>query len=178
MLRDNDMIKFIQDNKIIEKVGLGATINGVKDDKFNFMAISWATVGILWNRPVINVYVRECRNTYDSVQDEFTISLSDKTEAEVMKIAGTMSGRDVNKVELLKPEFVDSKIINVPGYKQMPFTLECKVLHKMDFDWDQIPEEAKKIFHEESNEKGLRENGLKDYHTVFTAEIVNCYIAK
>lgn len=162
----------------MERIGLGATINGVKDDKFNFMAISWGTMGVLWNKPVINVYVRECRNTFDSVQEEFTVSVSDKTEAEVMKIAGTMSGRDVDKVALLKPEFVDSEIINVPGYKQMPFTLECKVLHKMEFDWDQIPEEAKKMFHSSSNDKGYHDDGKRDFHTVFTAEIVNCYIAK
>ena len=178
MLKNNDILKYLQENNIIEKIGHGATVNALKDGKLNFMAISWGLVGVLWNKPIINVYVRECRNTFNAIKDEFTVSLSDETNKEVMKVAGTMSGRDVNKQELLNLELVDSKVIKTPGYTLMPYTLECKILHRQELDWNQIPADAKEMFHSDSNAAGLRENGLRDYHTVYTAEIVNCYTIK
>lgn len=178
MLLNNEIIKYLEDNKIMTKIGHGATINALNGDRLNFMAISWGLTGVLWNKPIINVFVRECRNTYNSIKDEFTISCSDSYNKEVMKVAGTMSGRDVDKQELLNLQLVDSKVIKTPGYKKMPYTLECKIIHRQDLDWNQVPEEAKKMFHKDSNNDGLRENGLKDYHTVFTAEIVNCYTIK
>ena len=67
----------------------------------NTMTIGWCQVGRIWNKPVCTVFVRPERYTYQFVEenDYYTVSLLPAEAREVMKLCGTKSGRDLDKIK-------------------------------------------------------------------------------
>jgi len=47
-----------------------------KKEKFNAMTISWGGLGTIWNKPIVTVYVKPIRYTYELMEnnDYFTVS--------------------------------------------------------------------------------------------------------
>ena len=72
---------------------------GTPED-FNMMTISWGGMGTLWSRPVVTVYVRESRYTLPYMQKEetFTVSFYPETERKRLAVLGTLSGREMDKM--------------------------------------------------------------------------------
>ena len=68
---------------------------------FNAMTISWGGMGTLWGKPVATVYVKPVRYTHEFMEnnDYFTISFFEEEYRGALKVMGTKSGRDCNKVE-------------------------------------------------------------------------------
>ena len=62
------------------------------------------------------------------------------------------------------------KTVCVPGIKELPLTLECKVIYKQDQDPAAIDPECDAKYYA----KGTRNAG--DYHTVYYGEITKAYI--
>jgi len=73
---------------------------GTKDN-FNTMTASWGGVGYLWNRPVAFVFVRPERFTHDFIEssERLTLSFYPEHYRDALKICGTKSGRDIDKVK-------------------------------------------------------------------------------
>ena len=69
------------------------------EEKFNTMTASWGSVGILWNKPAVTIYVRPTRYTYEFVEkyDEFTISFFSEEYRSALNFCGSKSGRDYDK---------------------------------------------------------------------------------
>ena len=63
-------------------------------DKFNTMTISWGGLGTLWNKPVVTVYVKPIRYTYEFMEenDYFTISFYDHKYRKDLALLGSKSG--------------------------------------------------------------------------------------
>ena len=70
-------------------------------EKFNMMTASWGSMGYLWNKPVVMVFVRPQRYTFEFTErkDEFTLSFFDEKYRHALDVCGSVSGRDVNKVQ-------------------------------------------------------------------------------
>ena len=60
--------------------------------------------------------------------------------------------------------------ISVPGIKELPLTLECKVIYKQKQDLSAIPEDIIKRYYPAD------ETGFQDYHYAYYGEIVNAYL--
>ena len=79
------------------------------EEKFNTMTISWGGLGTIWNKPVVTVYVRPNRYTYEFMENNeyFTISFYDKEYKDDLGILGSKSGRNLDKISLTKltPEY-------------------------------------------------------------------------
>ena len=71
-------------------------------DKFNTMTVSWGSMGELWGKDSVTVYIRPQRYTEEFMNsnDHFTLSFYplDKKQA-IHGICGSKSGRDVDKVK-------------------------------------------------------------------------------
>ena len=71
-------------------------------DKFNTMTVSWGSMGELWGKDSVTVYIRPQRYTEEFMNsnDHFTLSFYplDKKQA-IHGICGSKSGRDVDKVD-------------------------------------------------------------------------------
>ena len=144
-------------------------------EKFNSMVIGWGYLGTVWSLPTYTVFVRQSRYTKSQLDQtkEFTISapLTGKLSRDVFQICGTQSGREVDKEKAAHLTLVDADEISVPGIKEYPLTLECKVLYQQDQVLSDIPEDIRKRFYSHGTDEG-------DFHTAYIGQIVSAYIIK
>lgn len=114
---------------------------------YNTMTISWGSVGCLWNRPVVTVYVRPSRYTDHFLQtgDFFTVSFYDESHRKALGLLGTLSGRDTDKIATAG--FTPVKAGESVTFEQAETTLVCKKLFCQDMKAEQIPEEIREKFY-------------------------------
>lgn len=143
------------------------------DGKVNTMTIGWGKIGIEWGKPVFIAYVRESRYTKQMLEGngEFTVNVPyGAFDSKILGFCGTKSGRDVDKIEALGLTLEAPEKISVPGIRQLPLTLECKVIYKQKQDLDAIPEALLSRYYPAD------ETGYRDYHYAYYGEIVSSYI--
>lgn len=101
---------------------------------FNAMTISWGGMGTIWNKPVVTVYVKPIRYTYEFIEknDFFTISFYDEVYKKDLAVMGAKSGRDCDKIASTKltPEFLE----NAVSFKEAKITIVCKKIYSQDLD--------------------------------------------
>lgn len=137
-------------------------------DKFNMMTASWGGIGFLWNKPVVFVFIRPERYTYEFIEngDYFTLSfLGDEGKA-AHKVCGSKSGREVDKVKEtgLCPLFTEQGSVL---FEQSRLSLECKKLYAtMIKEEDFIDKELISKWY-----GGAHGN----FHKMYVAEIVNVW---
>ncbi|MBQ1170382.1 MAG: flavin reductase family protein [Oscillospiraceae bacterium] len=152
----------------------GVLLTTKAGDTVNTMTIGWGKIGIAWNRPVFIAYVRETRYTKQLLEaaGEFTVNIPvGDADSRILGYCGTKSGRDTDKIADLSLTLVDSDNVQVPGIRELPLTLECKVIYKQKQDLAQLPESITDRFYPVVNEDGFR-----DYHIAYYGEIVNAYL--
>ena len=129
--------------------------------KVNTMTASWGGFGIMWNKPVCVAVIRPQRYTSEFVKDSqrLTLSFLEDGNKEALKICGTKSGRDCDK-------------ISEAGLKAI---VEDDYAY---FDKSRLTIVGKKIyvskFHEENFiDKSIIESKYpkRDYHDVYVCEI-------
>ena len=151
-------------NKTLEK---GAFLTTKSGDKVNSMVIGWGHTGIIWARPTFICYVRESRYTKEllDANPEFTINVPvNGFDKNAFAICGTKSGRDMDKIKECGLTLVDPDVITVPGIKEYPLTLECKVIYRQDQEPSLIADDVQQQFYPAG-----------DYHTMYIGEIVDAY---
>lgn len=165
--------------KITEALPKGILLN-TKDQKFNSMVIGWGGLGTIWGKPAFTVYVREHRYTkaqLDSIS-EFTISVPlDKPIPSIAKVCGTQSGRDVDKEAAAHLTLESPEKISVPGIKEYPLTLECKVLYSQKQELEKIPADIREKMYPQDVD-GTYYMANRDAHTAYIGEIVAAYIIR
>lgn len=126
------------------------------------------------------VYVREGRFTREQLDKnpEFTVNipLEGRPDAQIVKVCGSKSGRDIDKVKEAGLTLVDSEEVSVPGIKEAPLTLECKVVFRQRQELDLIAEKFKGSYPQDVPSTFPMAN--KDPHIAFYGEIVGAYIAE
>ena len=154
---------------IIRALQPGILLTTKVGDKVNSMAIGWGTIGIQWEKPVFIAFVRTCRFTHEMLQGngEFTINVPvGDFPRKALGLLGSKSGRDMDKIAAAGLTPVEPNVISVPGIKEFPLTLECRVLyHQLQHD-NELNDELTQRFY-------TRETAN---HTAFYAEIVDAYI--
>lgn len=162
---------------ILDKLKTGILLN-VQTDKFNTMVIAWGHMGRIWNTDTFAVYVRENRYTKAMLDEakEFSISIPlDKISPEILQICGLESGRNVDKVEKAKLTLVEGNKIKTSAIKELPMTIECKVLYSQKQDLSKLPKEiVEKMYPQDVDGTFPRAN--RDAHTLYVGEIVSAYI--
>lgn len=164
---------------ITEALPKGILLN-TKSAKFNSMVIGWGGLGTVWGRPTFTVYVRENRYTKSQLDSvgEFTISVPlDKPIPLIAKVCGSQSGRDTDKETEAHLTLEEPEIISVPGIKEYPLTLECKVLYSQKQELEKIPDDIRKSMYPQDVD-GTYPMANRDPHTVYIGEIVTAYIIK
>ena len=161
--------------KAMPKGILMTTKNG---DFVNTMVIGWGHIGIEWGRPIFVAYVRESRHTKTMVENhaEFTINVPmGDIDSSIIKICGTKSGRDLDKIKELDLHLVDSNVVDVPGIKELPLTLECKVIYKQKQDLSAIPADIIARYYPEVPGADFA-GETRDFHYAYYGEIVGAYL--
>lgn len=166
--------------EILEALKNGILITTKFKDKINTMSVSWGALGIEWAKPVFTVYVREHRFTKYLLDNnpEFTVNIPlGDFNKKIIGIAGTKSGRDTDKIKELGLTLEEPETISVPGIKELPLTLECRVVYSQKQDSKMILPEYNKTFYPQDVD-GSFHGANRDYHTMYFGEIVDSYIIK
>lgn len=166
--------------EIMKGVKIGALITTKRGDRINSMTISWGHIGIEWNKLIFIAYIRTSRFTHEMLEEsnEFTLNVGTGEKAKkILSYCGTKSGSDVDKIKDLNLTLVDGNKIFAPGIKELPLTLECKVIYQQLQDKDALGENIKKRFYPENISSEYHGSNC-DLHTMFYGEVVGAYIAE
>lgn len=135
-------------------------------DQSNFMTVNWGMMGELWFRPAVTVYVRHSRYTLEFMENNeyFTLSSIKPEYKKALNLAGSKTGRGVNKYELcgLTPAQIDGQ----PTFEEAAYTIVCKKMYAAE-----MPE---KEFLDADVFAESYPNG--DLHKMFIGQIVGAYV--
>ena len=137
-------------------------------EKVNTMTIGWGTIGIQWGKPVFIAFVRDSRHTMDMLNEvgEFTVNVPmGDIDKKILGYCGTKSGRDTDKIADMAMILEEPEVISVPGIRELPLTLECKVIYRQRQENDKIPADLFGRYYPAG-----------DFHTAFYGEIVSAYV--
>ena len=154
--------------EICKAMPKGILLTTKDGDKVNTMTIGWGTIGIQWGRPVFIAFVRDSRYTMEmlNANGEFTVNVPlGEIDKKILGYCGTKSYRDTDKIADLGLTLEDPEVISVPGIKELPLTLECKVIYRQKQENDRIPADLYDRYYPAG-----------DYHTAFYGEIVSAYV--
>lgn len=163
---------------IIKAIPKGVLVT-TKVEKVNSMIIGWGTFGVEWAKPMFVIYIREGRFTREQLDKnpEFTVNIPlDGYDKKILKVCGTESGRNIDKVKEAGLTLVESDDFSVPGVKELPLTLECRVVFRQKQELDFIAEKFAKFYPQDVSGEAVGAN--KDAHIAYYGEIVGAYIAE
>ena len=138
--------------KIMEQTSKGILLTTKAKGQVNSMTIGWGFLGIQWAKPIFVV-----------------LGAIDKN---ILGVCGTKSGRDMDKIAALGLTLEEGETVSVPAIKELPLTLECKVIYKQDQDPSAIAPEDDIRFYA----KGTPNE--EDYHTAYYGQITAAYIVE
>lgn len=147
---------FTIDNKMLLTASIG--------DKVNSTTCSWGSIGFLWDRHIVTVYLREERYTRELIEgsDYFSISFLDLKEYKrELKFMGMVSGRNEDKIKGARLTVNHDEDTQVPFIDEASNVVICrKVL-------------TQKLGPEAFNDQELvkEQYSKAGYHTMFIGEI-------
>ncbi len=153
-------------DQLMQQIQKGAFLTVAADGAVNTMTIGWATIGFIWQKPIFMIAVRDSRHTFGLLEktDNFTVSIpSDDGCREALKICGTKSGKNIDKLKecgltTKEAQEVQSPIVAIPGTHY-----ECRIVYKSAMDPAFLDTDLDRLYPK------------KDYHTLYFGEIVACY---
>lgn len=134
---------------------------GPKDDH-NTMTISWGSMGTLWNKPTVTVYVRPTRFTHKFMNENeyFTVSFFPEDKREALTKMGTITGRhktDKDALAGLKVRDLGEAVT----YEEAEITFLCRKIYSADMHTVHMPEEVVKSFYTP-----------EEPHTLYIGEVI------
>ena len=159
--------------QILEQIGNGALVTTKADGEVDTMTIGWGTLGIEWGKPICTVFVRQSRYTKEFLDKTgvFTVNVPlDGCDKNIIAVCGSKSGRDMDKIAQLGLELEEGETVDVPGIRQLPLTLECKVLYQQDQVLADIEEGCRNRYYAAGT---ANEN---DNHTAYYGLVTKAYI--
>jgi len=145
----------------------GAFLTVKAGEKINTMTIGWGSIGYIWQRPVMMVMVRQSRYTYQLMEEAADFSVSLPVQGELkqdLAIAGTKSGRDIDKFKASKLTAKNAREITSPIIGECNLIYECRPLFKQIMAADKLSPEIREKFYADN-----------DFHVIYYAEILSCY---
>lgn len=104
-----------------------------KDGTFNMCTIAWGQIGELWSKNVLTVFVKPIRFTDSFLNEDnyFTVTFFDESHKDSLRICGTKSGKNIDKVKEanLKPVILENGI-TFEGYRRV---YVCKKIYQQQF---------------------------------------------
>ena len=164
--------------EILKALKKGVLLTSKKGDVCNTMSIAWGQIGIEWNVPVFTAFVRTGRYTHGLLESgEFSINVPYGSEnvGKIIGYAGSKSGRDTDKISDLGLTVIDGRMISIPGIKEFPLTLECRVVYRQEQELEAIDGHYRSR-HYPADVTSDYPGSNMDCHTMFYGEIVGAHI--
>lgn len=119
-----------------------ALLSAGPKDKHNTMTISWGGMGTLWFKPVVTVYVKPCRHTYNFMNDNeyFTVSFYPEEYKKALMLMGSKSGRDTDKDTAAGLTLRD--LDKAVTYEEAEVTMLCRKIYYQDMIPEHMPQDV------------------------------------
>ena len=136
------------------------TPDETKQSGANAMTASWGGVGILWNKSVATVYVRPQRYSFGLCEKSarFSLCILPEQYREALKLCGTKSGRDTDKLK--DCSLSCTEIDGVKVIEQSKVAMLCRKLYADDIKKDNF-----------IDEEPLKNYRANDFHRFYILEI-------
>ena len=151
--------------EVTDKLSHAGVFLNVAGETPNTMTIGWGSIGVYWYSDIITVCVRPQRHTHTllETQKEFTISVPMNNACrEQLAYAGRVSGRDEDKFSGHGLTAVPGRKVKAPVVGECGLHFECVV--RMKTEMDNMDGAVLSRWYPEN-----------DLHTLYFAEIVDCY---
>lgn len=115
-------------------------------EHFNSMTIGWGSLGTVWNKDVLTVYVRPDRYTWEFLRDNdhFTVAFFPERCRGALTLMGRASGRDGDKVAAagLTPRTLKEGVT----FAEATETFVCQKIYMAPMAYEDVPPVAQKIY--------------------------------
>lgn len=113
-------------------------------EKHNAMTISWGGMGTLWGKPVVTVYVKPCRYTYQFMNDNeyFTVNFFPEEYRKALTVMGSLSGKYTDKETEAGLKVKD--LGEAVTFEEASVTMVCRKIYWQDLDPANMPAEVVK----------------------------------
>lgn len=132
------------------------------ENHYNGMTISWGSMGTIWHKDILTVYVRPDRYTWQFLKDSdaFTVSFYPESCRQALTVMGTLSGRAIDKAAEagLTPRFLPEGGVT---FQEAAETFVCKKIYMAPMAYVDVPPEAQRIY----------QNGVEP-HWIIMGEVV------
>lgn len=135
--------------------------------KVNAMTASWGSFGVMWNKPVVFVVIRQNRYTKEFVDasERFSLNFFSEEHKKDLRYFGSVSGRDEDKIATSHMKVIYKE--GVPVFEDAKNILVCRKLFAQKLD--------EQCFIDKSI---LSQFYTKDsMHTLYIAQIENVLIS-
>jgi len=133
----------------------------------NTMTISWGSLGELWGKSAVTVYVSNSRYTHKFMEenDHFTIAFFPEEYRGALQYLGSHSGRDGDKISAsgLTLDWLES---GLPSFREANMVIEARKIYGYPFDekgFGDVPAQ-------------LYGSGAMGVHSVYVGEIEHVWI--
>ena len=110
-------------------------ITAGNSEKSNTMTASYGSFGILFGKPVAQIYVRPERFTYQFLEEQpaFSLAFFSEEYRKQLQYCGKASGRNENKIQVcgFTPLFYQEQ---VPYFKEARLTVICRKIYAQDLN--------------------------------------------
>ncbi len=136
-------------------------ITAESEGKANTMTASWGGLGFIWRKPVAYIFIRPQRYTFEFVEkaEKLTLSFFGGEMRDALKICGTKSGRDCDKIAEagLTPFPVNE---GCTSFEEATVIMECTKMYAQDLSADCV-----------IDKKVLDEYKAGDYHRMYVVSL-------
>lgn len=135
--------------------------------KSNAMTIGWGSIGTLWGRTALTVFVAEKRYTKEFMDKAqyFTVMAFEVKDSKILNYMGSKSGRDGDKAKALGLHTAYTPN-GTPYYTEASMVIECKIMYSAPFDPKGFKSDAP---------KKMYANFPAGIHTMYIGEVVNAW---
>lgn len=151
--------------EVMKQLAKGAFLVVEAKGQKNTMTIGWATIGIVWGKPIMTVLVRPSRHTFGLIEhaEDFSVSIPLVDMSKELAFCGSKSGRDFDKFRECNLECVPAQTVKSPVLKIPGIHYECTIAYKSAMDSAMLGQEY------------MSKYPKRDFHTVYYGEIRACY---
>jgi flavin reductase (DIM6/NTAB) family NADH-FMN oxidoreductase RutF len=112
------------------------TCGNFSTGSFNSMTVSWGSFGCIWEKPFAMVVVRPSRYTLGFMEEfnTFTLCGFSSDQQNAMRLLGSKSGRDGDKIRESGLTPIPSSLVSAPAFAEAELVIECRKMYFQDLD--------------------------------------------
>lgn len=154
----------IQPHHLFSNQWMLITAGDFQAGTYNTMTIGWGAIGTMWSKPFAFAAVRHSRFTYQFMEkfNTFTLTAFPDGYQDALKLLGSRSGRDGDKIADagLTPEA--SIVVAAPSFTEAEIVIECQKIYADDLNPAHfLDEDIYKHYPD------------RDFHCIYYGEIVS-----